>query len=74
MTFNHGLNESEKKFNNTNIMPQSIKLSTDQKLTKEEITEIQKLQTELSEFVTERTLQNKMDLAFFKKIEKRASG
>ena len=51
-----------------------LKLSTDQKLTKEEITEIQKLQTELSEFVTERTLQNKMDLAFFKKIEKRASG
>ena len=51
-----------------------LKLSTDQKLTKEEITEIQKLQTELSDFITQRTLQNKMDLAFFKKIEKRASG
>ena len=51
-----------------------LKLSTDQKLTKEEITEIQKLQTELSDIVTERPLQNKMDLAFFKKIEKRASG
>ena len=44
------------------------------KLTKEEIAGIQKLQTELSDFITQRTLQNKMDLAFFKKIEKRASG
>ena len=51
-----------------------LKLSTDQKLTKEEIANIQKLQTELSDFITQRTLQNKMDLAFFQKIEKRASG
>ena len=30
MTFNHGLNETDKQLSNTNIMPQSIKLSTDQ--------------------------------------------
>ena len=30
MTFNHGLNETGKQLSNTNIMPQSIKLSTDQ--------------------------------------------
>ena len=30
MAFNHGLNETGKQLSNTNIMPQSIKLSTDQ--------------------------------------------
>jgi N utilization substance protein A len=30
MAFNHGLNETEKQFSNTNTMPQSIKLTTDQ--------------------------------------------
>ena len=30
MTFNHGLNETEKQLSNTNIMPQSIKLTADQ--------------------------------------------
>ena len=30
MAFNHGLNETEKQLSNTNTMPQSIKLTTDQ--------------------------------------------
>ena len=30
MPFNHGLNETEKQLSNTNIMPQSIKLTADQ--------------------------------------------
>ena len=30
MAFNHGLNETEKQLSNTNIMPQLIKLTTDQ--------------------------------------------
>ena len=47
-----------------------LKLSTDQKLTEEGIKEVQKLQTEFNNFIAQRTFQNKMDLDFFKKIDK----
>ena len=47
-----------------------LKLSTDQKLTEDGIKEVQKLQTEFNNFIAQRTFQNKMDLEFFKKIDK----
>lgn len=46
-----------------------LKLSTEEKLSKEEIVNVRKLQEELNDFVNQRTFKNKMDLEFFKKIE-----
>ena len=50
-----------------------LKLSTEEKLSKEEIVNVRKLQDELNDFVSQRTFKNKMDLEFFKKIESTTS-
>ena len=50
-----------------------LKLSTEEKLSKEEIVNIRKLHEELNDFVSQRTFKNKMDLEFFKKIESTTS-
>ena len=50
-----------------------LKLSTEEKLSKEEIVNVRKLQEELNDFVNQRTFKNKMDLEFFKKIESTTS-
>ena len=46
-----------------------LKLSTGEKLSKEEIANARKLQEELNDFISQRTFKNKMDLKFFKEIE-----
>ena len=46
-----------------------LKLSTGEKLSKEEISNTRKLQEELNDFISQRTFKNKMDLKFFKEIE-----
>ena len=50
-----------------------LKLSTEEKLSKEEIVNVRKLQDELNDFVSQRTFKNKMDLEFFKKLESTTS-
>ena len=50
-----------------------LKLSTGEKLSKEEISNTRKLQEELNDFISQRTFKNKMDLQFFKKIESTTS-
>ena len=50
-----------------------LKLSSEEKLSKEEIADTRKLQEELNDFVNQRTFKNKMDLEFFKKIESTTS-
>ena len=50
-----------------------LKLSTGEKLSKEEIADTRKLQEELNDFISQRTFKNKMDLKFFKKIESTTS-
>ena len=50
-----------------------LKLSTGEKLSKEEIANTRKLQEELNDFISQRTFKNKMDLKFFKKIESTTS-
>ena len=50
-----------------------LKLSTEEKLSKEEIVNVRKLQEELNDFISQRTFKNKMDLEFFKKIESTTS-
>ena len=50
-----------------------LKLSTEEKLSKEEIVNIRKLHEELNDFVSQRTFKNKMDLEFFKKLESTTS-
>ena len=50
-----------------------LKLSTEEKLSKEEIVNVRKLQDELNDFVSQRTFKNKMDLKFFKKLESTTS-
>ena len=50
-----------------------LKLSTGEKLSKEEIANARKLQEELNDFISQRTFKNKMDLQFFKKIESTTS-
>mgnify|MGYP001278876545 FL=1 len=50
-----------------------LKLSTEEKLSKEEIVNVRKLHEELNDFVSQRTFKNKMDLEFFKKIESTTS-
>ena len=50
-----------------------LKLSTGEKLSKEEIANTRKLQEELNDFVNQRTFKNKMDLEFFKKLESTTS-
>ena len=50
-----------------------LKLSTGEKLSKEEISNTRKLQEELNDFISQRTFKNKMDLKFFKKIESTTS-
>ena len=50
-----------------------LKLSTEEKLSKEEIVNVRKLQDELNDFVSQRTFKNKMDLEFIKKIESTTS-
>ena len=50
-----------------------LKLSTEEKLSKEEIVNVRKLQDELNDFVSQRTFKNKMDLEFFKKIDNTTS-
>ena len=50
-----------------------LKLSTGEKLSKEEIANARKLQEELNDFISQRTFKNKMDLKFFKKIESTTS-
>mgnify|MGYP000306570490 FL=1 len=50
-----------------------LKLSTGEKLSKEEIANARKLQEELNDFISQRTFKNKMDLEFFKKIESTTS-
>ena len=55
---------------NLKLTEVDLKLSTDQKLTQEGIKEVQKLQTEFNDFISQRTFKNKMDLEFFKKIDK----
>ena len=50
-----------------------LKLSTEEKLSKEEIVNVRKLQEELNDFINQRTFKNKMDLEFFKKIESTTS-
>ena len=50
-----------------------LKLSTGEKLSKEEISNTRKLQEELNDFISQRTFKNKMDLEFFKKLESTTS-
>ena len=50
-----------------------LKLSTGEKLSKEEIANARKLQEELNDFISQRTFKNKMDLEFFKKLESTTS-
>ena len=50
-----------------------LKLSTEEKLSKEEIVNVRKLQEDLNDFVNQRTFKNKMDLEFFKKLESTTS-
>ena len=50
-----------------------LKLSTEEKLSKEEIVNVRKLQEDLNDFVNQRTFKNKMDLEFFKKIDNTTS-
>ena len=50
-----------------------LKLSTGEKLSKEEISNTRKLHEELNDFISQRTFKNKMDLQFFKKIESTTS-
>jgi hypothetical protein len=50
-----------------------LKLSTGEKLSKEEIANTRKLQEELNDFISQRTFKNKMDLEFFKKLESTTS-
>ena len=50
-----------------------LKVSAEEKLSKEEIADTRKLQEELNDFVSQRTFKNKMDLEFFKKIESTTS-
>jgi DNA-binding FadR family transcriptional regulator len=51
-----------------------MRSTSGEKLTENEIKKIQAYKDDIENHIKQRTLQNKMDLAFFKKIEKRASG
>ena len=53
---------------NLKLNEKLIKIISDDKLSEEEIEDLRKLQKEIIEFTGKRTLKNKMDLAYFKKM------
>ena len=59
---------------NITLIEMLMRSTSGEKLTENEIKKIQEYKHDIENHIKQRTLQNKMDLAFFKKIEKRASG
>ena len=59
---------------NLKLIEMLMRSTSGEKLTENEIKKIQAYKDDIENHIKQRTLQNKMDLAFFKKIEKRASG
>ena len=53
---------------NLKLNEKLIKIISDDKLSEEEIEDLRKLQKEIIEFTGKRTLKNKMDLTYFKKM------
>ena len=53
---------------NLKLNEKLIKIISDDKLSEEDIEDLRKLQEKITEFTKERTLKNKMDLAYFKKM------
>jgi len=53
---------------NLKLNDKLIKIISDDKLSEEDIEDLRKLQEKITEFTKERTLKNKMDLAYFKKM------
>jgi len=53
---------------NLKLNDKLIKIISDDKLSEEEIEDLRKLQDEITEFTKKRTIRNKMDLTYFKKM------
>ena len=53
---------------NLKLNDKLIKIISDDKLSEEEIEDLRKLQEEIIEFTKKRTIRNKMDLTYFKKM------
>jgi len=53
---------------NLKLNEKLIKMINNEKLSDDEIEELKKLQNEIIQFIKERTLKNKMDLEYFKKM------
>jgi len=56
---------------NLKLNEKLIKIINNEKLSEEEIEESKKLQNELTEFINRRTLKNKNDLEYFKKMNRK---